>query len=392
MKALLIRNAQKGAVATAAMARAVACALCIGSLLVLPACTGSTQKAGTTDTSVHVDHGGPVQFPSNAQLRRTTVSLRMAGFTFGSGVTLNDQGKPTGNGAEIVPHQWCGSGFVIGKDGTIVTNYHVARRALRGQAIFDGGAKYDLAHLKVYDPKNDLAVLKINATDAFATVQLGDANLAEVRDSVLAAGNGLCEGLSVTEGTMSMFRRDERTTQIALLVHTASIAPGNSGGPLYKGERVIGINVQEARGHQRYYAVPINKLQPLLDEKFNRASYLQDVFSPEPLAIAQKAHPLFGGSGQVKAASQQGPGIWSTRADLTSLGDYAILVKTSSKKNLDLIIQDEEAKLIGLGTNPSLDEEVVLLSSEFNQTVTINVVNPAPVSVNFEVSIHKIHW
>ena len=291
-----------------------------------------------------------------------------------------------------MPHRWCGSGFVVGKDGTIVTNYHVARRALRGQALFDGGAKYDIAHLKVYDPKNDLAVLKINATDAFATVQSGDANLSEVRDSVLAAGNGLCEGLSVTEGKMSLFQRDEKTTQIALLVHTASIAPGNSGGPLYKGERVIGINVLEARGHQRYYAVPINKLRPLLNEKYNRASYLQDVFSPDPLAIAQKAHPLVGGSRQVKAASLQGPGIWSTRTDLTSLGDYAILVKTSSKKNLDLIIQDKEAKLIGLGTSRSLDEEVVLLSSEFDQTVTINVVNPAPGPVDFEISIHKIRW
>jgi S1-C subfamily serine protease len=223
-------------------------------------------------------------------------------------------------------------------------------------------------------------------------VQLGDANLAEVRDSVLAAGNGLCEGLSITEGKISMFQRDERTPQVALLVHTASIAPGNSGGPLYKDERVIGINVQEARGHQRYYAVPVNKLRPLLDEKYNRASYLRDVFPPDPLVIAQRARQVVGGSGQVKAASPQGPGIWSTRADLAQLGDYAILVQTSSKKNLDLVIQDDNAKLIGLGTSRSLDEEVLFLSSAFNQTVTINVVNSAPVPVNFEISIHKIHW
>src|SRR5262249_25050971 len=156
---------QKGAAAAAGMAREVAYVLCIGSLLVLSACTGSTQKAGTIDPSVHVDSGSTAHFPSNPQLRRTTVSLRMVGFTFGSGVTLNNQGEPTGNGVELVPHQWCGSGFVIGKDGTIVTNYHVARRALRGQALFDGGAQYDIAHLKVYDSANDLAVLKINATD-----------------------------------------------------------------------------------------------------------------------------------------------------------------------------------------------------------------------------------
>ena len=57
-----------------------------------------------------------------------------------------------------------------------------------------------------------------------------------------------------------------------------------------------------------------------------------------------------------------------------------------------MTIQDEKDKLMGLGTSRSLDEEVVLLSSEFDQTVTINVVNPAPVPVNFEISIHKIQW
>src|SRR5215813_15185157 len=136
MKEELIRHAQKAAATAAAIARMVACALCVGGLLVLSACTGSTQKAGTIDTKVNVAPGGAAHFPSNAQLRRTTVSLRMVGFTFGSGVTLNNQGEPTGNGVELVPHQWCGSGFVIGQDGTIVTNYHVARRALRGQALF----------------------------------------------------------------------------------------------------------------------------------------------------------------------------------------------------------------------------------------------------------------
>lgn len=94
MKEVLIRNAQNGAAAAAAMARVVACALCVGSLLVLSTCTGSTQKAGTIDPSVHVDPGGTAHFPSHAQLRRTTVSLRLVGFTFGSGMTLNDQGEP----------------------------------------------------------------------------------------------------------------------------------------------------------------------------------------------------------------------------------------------------------------------------------------------------------
>lgn len=77
-------------------------------------------------------------------------------------------------------------------------------KALRGQAIFDGGATYDIAHLKVYDPEHDLAVLKITSSDTFATVQLGDSSGADVRDRVLTAGNGLCQGLAATEGNIRL--------------------------------------------------------------------------------------------------------------------------------------------------------------------------------------------
>ena len=196
---------------------------------------------------------------------------------------------------------------------------------------------------------------------------------------MLAAGNGLCEGLSLTDGKISMLKRDERPNQIAQLVHTAPIAQGNSGGPLYKDDRVIGINVQVAKGYQRYYAIPINKLRPLLDPRYDRALYLQDVFPPDPRVIAHKVHQLSGRSGQVEAASPQGPGVWSTRADLASLGDYAIVVQTSSKKNLDLVIQDQSNQLVGLGTSRSVESELVFLSTEWNQTVSISVVNPSPV-------------
>ncbi len=362
-KALMIRNEQKVAAAAAAMARMLACTLFVGILMGLQAYAGSDPRAGHSATAVTVDSGGTAKFPPNPYLRRTTVSLRMVGYVFGSGVRFDNRGKPTGNGVEIVQRQWCGSGFVIGKDGTVVTNYHVAQRALRGEVIFDDGRRYDVAHLKVYDPENDLAVLKINSSDTFATAQLGDLSVAEVRDSVLAAGNGLCEGLSITEGNISMLKRDERSN-IAQVVHTASILPGNSGGPLYRGDRVIGINVQGIEGYQRYYAVPVSKLRRLLDKKYETSTYLQDVFPPDPRLIAEKTHRLSGTFGQVGAASHKGPGLWSTQASLASLRDYAILVKTASKKNLDIVILGGNAEPIGLGTSSSLDTELVFLSSE----------------------------
>lgn len=125
--ALWSRHGQNAAAAAAVMVRMVACLLCVGSLVGLQACAGNNPRSGQSDTRVTMHHGGTAQFPSNAHLRCTTVSLRMAGFMFGAGLMRDHQGNPTGNGVERVPRPWCGSGFVIGQDGTIVTNYHVAQ-------------------------------------------------------------------------------------------------------------------------------------------------------------------------------------------------------------------------------------------------------------------------
>jgi len=176
------------------------------------------------------------------------------------------------------------------------------------------------------------------------------------------------------------------------LVHTASIAGGNSGGPLYKDERVIGINVAGATGYQRYYAIPINKLRPLLDEKYNKVIYLQDLFPPDPQLIAKRSHQLFAKSARVGPASQQSAGAWKITADLEALEDYAIFVKTPSKKDLDIVILNRAGNMIGYGGGDGLESELVFLSSEHDQTVTIVVLNTSPVPVDFGVALFQIRW
>jgi hypothetical protein len=93
---------------------------------------------------------------------------------------------------------------------------------------------------------------------------------------------------------------------------------------------------------------------------------------------------------KVGAASHRGPGVWSTQAQLADLQDYAIVVTTSAKKNLEIMIHAPNSQLIGLGTSRSLDHEFVFLSNEWHQTGTIHVVNTAPVPVSFEISVQKI--
>lgn len=172
--------------------------------------------------------------PSNDYLRARTVSLGVLGYQFGGGVLRNSQGKFTGNGLEVQPIKWSGSGFLVGKDGTIVTNYHVASKAMRAIAQFDQGGRYDIHHIKVYDSINDLAVLKIGGGGNFPTARLGNSDLVEPRDDVIAVGNPMGAGLNITDGRISQVVRDI-DGNIVVLRHTAPIAPGNSGGPLFKG-------------------------------------------------------------------------------------------------------------------------------------------------------------
>src|SRR5512143_2806622 len=134
------------------------------------------------------------------QLRQTNVSLEIVGFDFASGLRADAAGKPNWNGAEIVEAQWAGSGFIVQPDGTLLTNYHVARKALGGRAVFEDGSSYDIIQIKCYDPVNDIAVLKLKAQKTFPTVKLGNSDAVNVMDRVLAVGNALGQHMAVTEG------------------------------------------------------------------------------------------------------------------------------------------------------------------------------------------------
>ena len=102
-----------------------------------------------------------------SDIARTNVSLEIKGFAFASEFKRDARGAPNGQGMEIVPFSGCGSRFLIGRDGTLVTNYHVIRRALEGQAFFDGGARYDVVRITAIDSSNDLALLQLRTSDAF---------------------------------------------------------------------------------------------------------------------------------------------------------------------------------------------------------------------------------
>ncbi len=324
-------------------------------------------------------------------LTERNVSLEMEGFMFASGLRLNENGQPNGIGTEVLASKWCGSGFLVKDDGTLVTNYHVARRALRGKSIFEDGGTFDITHIKVYDPVNDIAVMKLKANKKFPVVTLGNSDELRPMDKVLAVGNSLCRRLAVTDGSVNQIIRDEKNNDPIQIRHSAPIAPGNSGGALFKGNKVAGINVATRPPWQIHYAIPINKLKPLLEPKFETTLYLPDIFPTNIQTIAQKAKLLDGLNQQVPTAAEKRPGVWTTQYDFLPLEDLLISLE-SPGKDLALAVLDGQGKIIGLSDLRGKDFELLLISSEYYQKVTINVLNYDAGPANFGLKVYSINW
>jgi serine protease Do len=135
-----------------------------------------------------------------------------------------------------------GSGFIINKNGIIVTNNHVINNA-EDIVVKVGDKEYDAKVLGA-DPYSDLAVLKIDTNEKFIPVKFGNSDKARVGDWVVAIGNPFGLGGTVTSGIISARNRDINLTRYDDFIQTdASINQGNSGGPLFNLDGdVVGIN------------------------------------------------------------------------------------------------------------------------------------------------------
>jgi serine protease Do len=150
---------------------------------------------------------------------------------------FKDYNKPTERKASSL-----GSGFVINKNGTIITNNHVINNA--EDIVVKVGDKEYKAKVLGADPYSDLAVLKIDTNEKFIPVKFGNSDKARVGDWVVAIGNPFGLGGTVTSGIISARNRDINLTRYDDFIQTdASINQGNSGGPLFNLDGdVIGIN------------------------------------------------------------------------------------------------------------------------------------------------------
>jgi S1-C subfamily serine protease len=175
----------------------------------------------------------------------------------------------------LVPQEGQGSGFIIDRDGHVLTNYHVIADARQIEVTLHNRKKYR-ATVVGTDRSHDLAIIQIKAPD-LAPMALGDSRNLQVGQKVYAIGNPFGLAGTLTSGIVSSIRQvrePEGDVTIEEAIQTdASINPGNSGGPLLNSHgEVIGINtmiaanpgVNQSAGIG--FAIPINTAKAVLND------------------------------------------------------------------------------------------------------------------------------
>jgi S1-C subfamily serine protease len=175
---------------------------------------------------------------------------------------------------QVYPQEGTGSGFVVKPDGLILTNNHVVSGTQQLTVTLAGDKKQYKARVLGTDPRNDLALVKIQADHQLPFLKLGDSDSLQVGQKVLAIGNPFGFGGTLTTGIVSSLGRTlqpQEGHRLEDMIQTdAAINPGNSGGPLLDSHgSVIGINtaIYGPQGNIGIgFALPINRAKAMLDE------------------------------------------------------------------------------------------------------------------------------
>ena len=163
-----------------------------------------------------------------------------------------------------------GSGFIISKDGDIVTNYHVVENAKDITVTLSDGREFT-GFVVGADPSSDVALLKIKAND-LPYLTFADSSKLKVGQMVVAIGNPYGLDHTVTSGVVSALERtlsfEDGTTLVGVIQTDAAINPGNSGGPLLNASgEVIGMNTAIESGAQGIgFAVSSNTIVKVVSD------------------------------------------------------------------------------------------------------------------------------
>ena len=211
--------------------------------------------------------------PSVVSIATTTTVLTntnpFPGFQFPPGSPFEDMFKEFGT-PQKRKSAALGSGFIIDKKGIVITNNHVIQNAEDIVVKVDGDKEFK-AKIIGADPLSDIAVLQIISNETFKPVKFGDSDKARIGDWVIAIGNPLGLGGTVTSGIISARNRSIGLSRYEDYIQTdASINSGNSGGPLFdmNGD-AVGINTAilgKAGSIGIGFSIPSNSAKKVIDQ------------------------------------------------------------------------------------------------------------------------------
>lgn len=172
----------------------------------------------------------------------------------------------------LVPQEGQGSGFIIDRDGHILTNYHVIADARQIDVTLHNRKKYR-ASVVGTDRSHDLAIIQIKAPD-LSPMSMGDSRNLQVGQKVYAIGNPFGLAGTLTSGIVSSIRQVQEPDGVTIdeaIQTDAAINPGNSGGPLLNSHgEVIGINTMIASNVGQNagigFAIPVNTAKAVLND------------------------------------------------------------------------------------------------------------------------------
>ena len=252
----------------------------------------------------------------------------------------------------LVPQEGQGSGFIIDKEGHILTNYHVIADARQLEVTLHNRKKYRATVVGV-DRSHDLAVIQIKADDLTPMV-LGDSRNLQVGQKVYAIGNPFGLSGTLTRGIVSSIRSVQEPDGMTIdeaIQTDAAINPGNSGGPLlnWHGE-VIGINTMIASNVGQSagigFAIPINTAKAVLNDLVTLGRVRRPALGVRTIPISPELADQMGLAADYGLLIVEAPaGGAAARAGLRGGTERAFLGNTPIMLGGDLIIGIDDQKV-----------------------------------------------
>jgi S1-C subfamily serine protease len=283
-----------------------------------------------------------------------------------------------------------GSGFVVDETGHIVTNQHVVGGAEEVSVRFADGTR-EKAEIVGEDPSTDVAVIKVEAPeDTLEPLTLGDSGSVGVGDPVIAIGNPLNVGISVTTGIVSGTERPIKAPNnftIDGAVQTdAAINPGNSGGPLLDARgTVIGVNSQilsEDGGFQGVgFAVPVDTVKSVVEQLIEGGEVIHGYIGVQMFPEGIDGLMAYTGLSQEELAERYGlPGNGAIVSEVTADGpaDRAGIRggEEEEVEGISVPMGDVITEVDGEAVSSPDDVIAVVNSSQPGDRLTLTVVTP----------------